>query len=189
MIHSTAPVTAANFEELLREGERWLDLAGGRLVRLEPPDEIHGNVVYNLSKALAAWVREHPETVACFDVGIWLRREPDTVHCPAISCFQTADRFAEVDKLVTGTAPSLVVEIGSTADRRESLSDRLADYRAAGVPAIWVVDTITRHVHQHLPEGLPRMLKPQDELRGEPVLAGFSLPVSQLFADPPWMRR
>lgn len=189
MMHSTAPVTAADFEELLREGERWLDLAGGRLARLEPPDEIHGNVVYNLSKAVAGWVRQHPETLACFDVGIWLHRNPDTVHCPAISCFQTPGRFGEVEKLVTDTLPSLVVEVGSTADRREGLSDRLADYRAAGVPAIWVIDTVTRHVHQYLPEGLPRMLKPQDTLTGEPILPGFAISVAQLFADPPWMKR
>lgn len=189
MIHSTAPVTAADFEELLREGERWLDLASGRLVRLEPPDELHGNVVYNLAKAIAVHIRQNSEVLACFDVGLHLRRGPDTIHCPAISCFQTPGRFGEVEKLVTDTPPSLVVEIGSTPDRRESLSDRLADYRAAGVPAIWVIDTVTRHVHQHLPEGLPRMLKPQDTLTGEPVLPGFALPVAQLFADPPWVGR
>jgi len=189
MIPASAPVTAQDFEELLRSGERWLDLTGGRLIRLEPPDEQHGNVVFNLSKAVAAYLRKHREAVACFDVGLWLSREPDTIHCPAMCCFKSSDRFTEVDKLVSESRPDLVVEIGSTADRREGLRDRLADYRAAGVPTVWVIDTVTQHVHQHLPEGRPQMLKQQDVLTGEPVLPGFSIPVPQLFADPPWVVR
>lgn len=180
--------TAADFEERLRSGERWLDLSRGRLVRLEPPDELHGNVVYHVAKLVASSVRSNPQLVALFDVGLWVEQAPDTVHCPAVSCFLSNSRFAQTDQLLTTDRPEFVMEIGSTPDRRDAMAERIEDYRKAEIPEIWMVDCVTRHVHVHRQGERSRMLKPQDILAGTELLPTINIEVKQLFIAPPWAR-
>lgn len=187
--NSSALLTIDQYENRLAEGDRWIELVGGRLVRLEPPDEVHGDVVRNLSRPLAAFLKSSPDIYACFELPLILQREPATVRCPAISCFQSSDRFGESDKLVTDTVPVLVIEVASTNDRRDGMSERVKGYLDWGVPAVWVVDPVTRHVHQFHPPARGIMLKETQTLQGAPILSGFELPVCDLFQLPKWDRR
>jgi Uma2 family endonuclease len=145
---TTPLLTVEQFEERLAEGDRWIELVTGRLIRLDPPDEVHGDIVRNLSQRLAAYLKSSPDISVCFELGVILAHEPATVRCPAISCFQSSDRFLETEKLVTETKPALVIEVASTNDRREGMSDRVRGYLDAGVAGVWVIDPGTRHVHQ-----------------------------------------
>lgn len=186
---STAPtITVDQYESRLVEGDRWIEVIGGRLVRLEPPDELHGDVVRNLSRPLAQFLKLSPDIYACFELPLILQWDPPTIRCPAISCFQSGDRFAESDKLVTQTRPALVIEVASTNDRRDGMSERVKGYLDAGVRAVWVVDPVTRHVHQFLPSERGVMLKETQTLKGEPVLAGFTMLVGDLFESPRWSK-
>jgi Uma2 family endonuclease len=185
---STPPLTVEQYEDRLLEGDRWIELVAGRLVRLDPPDQPHGDVVRNLSKPLATFLKTSPDLCACFELPLVISREPATIRCPAVSCFRSTERFAEVDKIVTDTRPALVIEVASTNDRREGMSERVKGYLAAGVSAVWVIDPVTRHVHQFHPPHSGIMLKEIQTLRGAPVLSGFEIHVSELFRPPTWDR-
>lgn len=186
MSGSAARLTLDEYEQRLLDGDRWIELMSGRLVRLEAPDETHGDVVRNLARPLAQHLKSLPDITACFELPLILSRDPATIRCPAISCFQSPDRFAETEKLVTDTRPLLVIEVASTNDRRDGMSERVKGYLDAGIPGVWVIDPVTRHVHQFHPPARGMMLKETQTLSGDPVLPGFRIPVLDLFQQPHW---
>ena len=145
-------MTAEEFAELGVRDD--FDLQRAELVRgqvevLETPDLLHGAIVLNLTKAFAAYLQQAPDEqgYACFEIGLIVAREPDTVRRPAVSFFVGGERFAELDHAVTQTRPALVVEIGSTNDRRRAMRDRVESYLNWGVRTVWVADTLAKAVH------------------------------------------
>ena len=192
MSESTAnkSLTLEQFEERILDGERWIELVDGRFLRLNPPDDAHGDVVRNLSRSLAAFLKKSTDTYACFELPLIVRSEGPTVRCPAVSFFryEAGTRFAETDKVLTDTRPVLIVEVASTNERRESMSLRIQGYLEWGVSGIWVIDPVTRHVHQFHGNGNGVTLKEPQVVAGHPVLPGFSIPVSDLFKPPAWLK-
>lgn len=183
---SSPPLTVEQYENLLMEGERWIELVNGRLIRLEPPDELHGDIVRNLARPLANYVKSSPDINACFELPLVISRDPATVRCPAVSCFQSVSRFAETDKLLTETLPILVIEVASTNDRRDGMSDRVKGYLDKGIKGVWVIDSVTKHIHQFHPPARGIMFKETQTIHGDPILPGFQLAVSDLFRQPKW---
>ncbi len=179
-------LTVAQFEERLADGDRWIELVTGQLIRLDSPDESHGDVVRNLSRPLAKMAKKLPDLSICFELPVVISRETATVRCPAVSCFQSTNRFAETEKLLTDTRPALVIEVASTNDRREGMSERVSSYLDAGVIGVWVIDPVTRHVHQFVAGRGGTMLREKDVLNGAPLLPGLELPVADLFRQPKW---
>lgn len=178
--------TLAQFLDELQEGERWIELSAGRLVRHDPPDVAHGNVVRNLSRALAVHIRQRPETVACFELGLVMSRNPDTVLCPAVSCFPLPAGFAEADKLISESVPRLVMEVASTNDRRTDLAQRVQGYLAHGIVGVWVFDPAAREGHVFSRSEAARRYRESETLHDAHGLPGFALPVAEVFADPAW---
>lgn len=185
-----SPMSLTQFEDRLLDGERWVELIEGRFVQLNPPDDIHGDVVRNLARRLAAYLKKSTDTTACFELPLVIKREPPTVRCPAVSCFrsQSGGRFAETDKVLTESRPLLVIEVASSNERREAMSDRVRAYLDWGVDAVWIIDPVSRHVHQFHGRVLEQMLKETQSLSGLRVLPGFEMPVSDLFRPPDWMK-
>ena len=118
-----------------------------------------------------------------------MSREPASIRCPAVLCFRSGDRFSETDKLFTETLPTLVIEVESTNDRRDGISERVRGYLDAGISGVWVIDPVTKHVHQFHPPIPGMMFKETQILQGDPILPGFQIPVSDLFQPPKWYRR
>ncbi len=184
-----ALMTADDWLKLLQDGDRWLELVEGRLVRLVPPDEVHGNVVRNLAAALSRQFRKEPGLFAAFELGLQVARSPDTVRCPAISCFRIDGGVQELDVLLTTRRPELVIEVASSNDRREAMSARIQAYQAWGVRGIWVFDPESQHAHVFLEGTLPRMYKDNEKLTGHPLVPGFAMTVGDVFVDPKWAAR
>lgn len=191
-------MTAEQFAEEkfeLADGGRWAELIAGEPVILEPPTTEHGTAVMNLSRALAAHIDQTRAGYACFELGLIVQRAPDTVLSPAISYFLTGDRWAEMDKIVTESCPSVVIEVASTPDRQRSITDRVAAYRTHGATLIWVVDPQQRRISIHSGDESVDVLNMHDSLvpgdawqtnDGAAILAGFSLPLAKVFAEPDW---
>lgn len=182
-------ITLDEFEEKLRDGERWVEVVEGRFSRLTPPDDAHGDVVRNLSRVLATTLKKSTEVSASFELPLIVNRFPLTIRCPAVSLFRIGSegRFAETEKLVTETCPLLVIEVASTNDRRDAMSNRVQSYLNWGVSHVWVIDPVTRHVHLFDGHQPPRMIKEPQVLIGHPALPGFAIPVVDLFRQPDWM--
>ena len=192
-------MTAEEFAEHryeLPDGGQWSELICGEAVSLHPPETAHGTVVLNLSKALADWIEQTRTGHACLELGLILSRCPDTVCCPPISYFVAGDGWAEMDKTITGSCPALVVEVPSTPDRKRLVPGRIQQYLERGVTVVWVVDPKQQSITVQTSQAEPLVLSSADMLGGtagwtsEPgcdsILAGFSLPVEQVFREPDW---
>lgn len=170
----------------LPEGGRWHELVAGELQQFDPPEVVHGNIVLNLSKALAEHLAPDSTVYACFELGLVVCRDPDTVRCPPVSLFVEGEAFAEMDKQVTETRPGLVIEIAASNARRAGMADRIGEFHGWGVELVWVIDPQDRCVHV-APRGRDRqVVEAAETLRSHPLLPGFGVRVDDLFADPDW---
>lgn len=189
---SAQRMTVDEFEaarQKLAAGGRWSELVAGEFIALQPPDEVHGNVVRNLSGVLARVLAERaadPPGYACFDLGLVVAREPDTVRTPPISYFNTGELFAESDRLITVNPPALVIDIASTSDRRTALPVRIEQYHAFGVEKVWIVDPPESQVHIALRGQPVTTITAGGDLADPDLLPGFSMPVDDLFTAPAW---
>lgn len=172
----------------LPESGQWAELVRGTIALQEPPDLDHGNVVLNLSKQLAGYFLPERPGYACFDMGLLTTVAPDTLRFPAVSIFLEGPRFAESDQEYTRTTPNCLIEILSTSDRRRQAGERISEFFEWGVPCLWHIDPHARTVSIHRPHQKPTQFNDNMTLSGEPELAGFSMPVAQLFAEPEWYR-
>ena len=192
-------MTAEEFAEQkydLPDGGRWSELIAGEPVILEQPSDAHGNVIRNLSRFLAQWIEEKQVGYACFDLGIIVQRAPDTVINPAVSYFVTGNRWDETDKVVTDTKPAIVIEVASTIDRRRNMPDRIAHYRNIGVPVSIVIDPMELKVAVHTGADDVDVLHRDEVLTSgaawiddsidQPLFAGLTIPVSDIFEQPEW---
>ena len=114
-------------------------------------------------------------------VGIILRRNPDRLVAPD-ACFLTEDQFPlkkSTDDYLE-TMPKLVVEVRGYHETLGELRLKAAEYLAAGVEMVWVLDdtdfTITAYSARHTV-----IFAPTDTVTA-PFLPGFNVPVADFFA-------
>ncbi len=191
----TGMMTAGEFVETrhtMPEGGRWHELHSGRPQRLEAPDDEHGTVVLNLSRALARWFKVQTcnhDGYAAHDVGLQVETGPDTVLMPAISYFNEGDQFGQSDLMIASLVPPLVVDIASSNDRRQLMRERTLMFLNHGVECVWIPDPSKREI-QVLQRGCHTVaLGERQSLSGENLLPGFELSVPDLFVQPDWWKK
>ena len=97
---------------------------------------------------LATYVRQHRLGVCFADsTGYALSNLPNTVRASDAS-FVRADRLPPegISGGFVQLAPDLAVEVLSPSESASELSEKLADYRAAGTSLVWVIDPVKRTV-------------------------------------------
>ena len=112
---------------------------------------------------------------------IWPAR-PNHVRKPDVS-FVRSDKLPG-DQPVKGwqsVVPDLVVEVVSPNDKASELETKLADYREAAIPLIWVIFPETRSA-QVLTQNARLDVHPSGVLEGGDVLPGFRVALDDLFA-------
>jgi Uma2 family endonuclease len=181
----TAEQFFADRDEFQDSG-RWMELWMGRLVRLSPPDELHGLVVLNLGKRLGEHFSQTQSGSASFGRPLVVARNPDTVRIPAISCFGPNERLDAWDEGPTEVRPELVVDVASSNDRRRGIGERVRQLHLAGVPEVWIVDTKTNQVGQYVAGEPPVVIAEDDLILGRQMLAGLSIRGASLFERPAW---
>lgn len=75
-------------------------------------------------------------------------------------------------------APALVVEVVSPNETAYDLADKVADFRAARVPLIWVIDPPRRQATVYRTDGTLSLVVAPAELSGEGVLPGLAVPLA-----------
>jgi Uma2 family endonuclease len=80
-------------------------------------------------------------------------------------------------------APNLAVEVLSRSNTPGEMAAKRQDYFAAGVQVVWEIDPRQRTVAVHTSPTAATTLGAADTLDGSPVLPGFTLPLSELFAE------
>lgn len=112
------------------------------------------------------------------DTGFQIESDPDTVRAPDAAFLASARAERIHDRGYARVAPDLVVEVLSPDDRPGEVSAKVADWLAAGVRLIWVIDPRRRAADVHHPDG--RIASGETRLDGEDVLSGFTCAVDDL---------
>lgn len=179
-------VTADDLASLEGDGYRY-DLLHGDLIRVSPAGFRHGQLALEIAWRLRGFLTEHPglAIVVGTETGFRLSRDPDTVLGPDAAVV-LADRLPPPEAR-TGyleLAPDLAVEIVSPSDRWSTVSGKVDAYLVAGTRLVWVIEPARRAVRIYSPHGAERRLRAdaRDVLEGEPVLIGFRLALTDLFA-------
>lgn len=79
-------------------------------------------------------------------------------------------------------APDLAIEVLSPSDIWSEVISKIRLYQSYGVTLVWVVDPFDKSVFVYRPNQPTRLLFAGDDLFGEDVLPGFTMPVKDLFS-------
>jgi len=77
-------------------------------------------------------------------------------------------------------APDFVIELRSLSDSLARLQAKMAEYRDNGVRLGWLINPQDQQVEIYRPGQDVEILNAPAELRGDPVLLGFSLPLTSI---------
>lgn len=182
MTTSRTTYTAEDLMRLSSEGKRY-ELVKGELVEMAPTGGRHGRVSSRIDRRLGHFVEQHGlgELFAA-ETGFRLSRNPDTVRAPDVA-FVARDRLPSADLPVgfPELAPDLVVEVLSPSDTAVQVQAKVEEWLRAGVRLVWVAYPDTRSVVVYRSLSEVTVLGEGDDLQGDPVLPGFSCPVSEIF--------
>lgn len=170
----------------LPDGGRWTELIRGETRMMEPPDQKHGDVIHNLAQRVAGIMAPDRPHFAGFEIGVQTTHQPDTVRFPAVSVFTRGDRFAQLDSMLAAEAPTLVMEIVSSSDRRRTIAERVFEYHRSGVEKVWVIDPIDQQVTILKKSARPVMFSQEERLTDIAVLPGLEIAARELFVVPSW---
>jgi Uma2 family endonuclease len=158
------------------------ELVEGRIVLMSPTGNRHGRLELKIAVKLDELVsREGLGVVQVGEVGIFTHRDPDTVRAADI-LFISNERYAQQQSPGYLTvAPDLIVEILSANDRWTEVTQKLREYFDIGVRLVWIVDPEAHRIYAYRTLTEVQEFTENDELPGDEVLPGFSVPVAQLF--------
>ena len=159
------------------------ELVRGKVRVIAPSRGVRARVSGNVAKLLSTYVLKK-KAGRCFDENTQfeLPNVANTVRAPDAS-------FVRTDRLPLGGAgggwlsltPDLAVEVLSSDVSAEELDDKLADYRAAGTPLVWVINPGQRRVSVITATAPMKWLEESEMLDGAEVMPGFSCTVSAIF--------
>jgi Uma2 family endonuclease len=161
------------------------ELMYGEIIRMSPAGAEHGMVASRFNRFLAEFVEQHElGVVFAAETGFVLERDPDVVRAPDTS-FVRKDRIAGklTEKYFEG-APDLAVEVNSPNDTRKEVADKVNMWLARGTSVVWEAEPRLMTVIIHRVGKNSVKLGSSDEIRDEPLLPAFVLPLTRVFRLP-----
>lgn len=158
------------------------ELIDGRIVLMSPTGGEHGGLETSLAIELGIFVRQHKlGYLAGGEVGIYIQRNPDRIRGADLAFFTHAQLPNGLPRRFIEAVPTLVVEIASPTDRWQDIRDRIRDYFSIGTQQIWIIEPEAQVVEVYSSPTELRELRVDDTLEGTGPLAGFRLPLKELF--------
>ncbi len=182
-------ISADDFFEIVQQPEyadRIVELIEGEIVDMPFPNPIHAAILGTLSAEMIMYVKKRKlGRVLVGDAPFVLEQNPegrDTVRGLDIA-FISSERLPEaLPRKPLLVAPDLAVEIISPSNKAEDIEKKIEQLLEAGTTLIWIVYPDLQSIAVHTPDGTFK-LKESDMLTGGDVLAGFEIPVSEVFTD------
>jgi Uma2 family endonuclease len=158
------------------------ELVRGELQMTPWPGGAHGVLVIAIARRLDVHVAEHRIGRVFVGASFELVALPRTVRAPDVA-FVRADRLpsAGIDSRQMRVAPDLVVEVLSPSETPARLGEKLDDYRASGLPLVWLIDPIERTVTIMERNLASRKVGEAGALTGGAVVPGFHCEIRDLF--------
>ena len=183
---STIPKTKVwTDEELLalpKDGNKYEVMKG--ILTMSPAGFKHEYIGVRLIFALEKFLRLHKLGVVLgSSLGCWM--ENRDFLSPDVS-FVAKERLKGQKQPMVGFfdgAPDLAVEVLSPSERDRVRYDKLIDYFSNGSRLVWVIKPKEKVVLVYHSPQVYELLREGDVISGENVIPGFTLPVSELFAE------
>jgi len=166
----------------LPSGDVKYELDDGVLVVMAPAAFIHSEHQSKVHATLLIHAQMTGLGSAYVEVPIVLRRNPDRV-VAADGAFLTLDQLP-VKRSREGyleTIPKLVIEVKSKNDSWPEIESKVAEYLAAGVELVWVLDDSQPNICAYT-AGQPAQVFAASDTLTAPFLPGFAVPVADFFA-------
>src|SRR6185369_1718391 len=174
-----SPATIDDLHRVPKDGQTY-ELVDGAIV-VTPAGMRHSDVAARITVVLGTFVLSRDIGVV-YTEGVGIQLPTGNVRSPDVTFVGNAKlpggrSPVDYGKLV----PDLIVEVLSPADTDAAIGGKLDEYRACGVPIVWVVDPARKCVSVHRADEPVAEYASDDVLTAEPVLPGFSCRVSQFF--------
>lgn len=174
-------MTVEAFEAFVRAHPDGLyELLDGVIVEKPMPTEEHGVIVLSIGALLLRYVRQHRTGYVATETRHRVAGEAHTVLMPDVSYRVTQEppvRVGSVPQL-----PDLAVEVKLPDDSYKSMREKAYRYLAHGTRLVWLVYPEKRKVEVLTHDDF-ELLGEGDVLTGGDVLAGFAVPVADIFQD------
>ena len=182
---STAPQAVLTAEEFGRRPDPGYpeELVRGRIVSMPPPNRRHGQICSKVDRILGNFADEHElGHVLCNDSGVVTERGPDTVRGPDVVFYSYA-RLSKgpLPSDYGSEVPELIIEVRSPGNRWPGILVKIAEYLAAGVQYVVVLDPDPQTALVVSAEQPPRILGPDDVLKFPDLLGEFQVVVRRFF--------
>jgi Uma2 family endonuclease len=160
------------------------ELVDGEVIEIGNSGMEHGNISTFLGGALELYARSRKLGVTC-DSSTAFAMKTGNKRSPDIG-FVAKARLQGLKRLPKGFfqgAPDLAVEVISPSNTFEEIHNKLVEYFDNGCRLAWVIHPDEQSVLVYRQPQPDRLLKLTDSLDGEDVVPGFTLSVSELFAE------
>lgn len=176
-------LTDQEFQALSKDGSHY-ELINGEVVEQGNSGMEHGNITAYLCGLIELYARPKKLGVTCnssttFSFKSGNKRSPDI-------SFVSKDRLLGLKQLPKSYfqgAPYLAVEVIYPNNTFEELHQKIVEYFENDCRLVWVINPDKKSTlvyHKPQPE---KLLKVTDNLDGEDILPGFTLPVTDLFIE------
>ena len=162
------------------------ELVRGRVVSMPPPTRRHGQICNKVDRILGNYAAEHDlGHVLSNDSGVITERGPDSVRGPDVVFYSYA-RLPKgpVPANYGPEVPELIFEVRSPGNRWPDLLAKIAEYLAAGVQYVVVLDPDSQTALVSSAEQPPRILGPDEKLAFPDLLGGFGSSFACSSSDP-----
>ena len=178
------PYSIAEFDEFLSQPAnqgRLFELINGEIVE-KMPTEQHGYIAGLIITAINNFTLPRRLGIAAVEARHRNHGDQYNDRIPDVSF--TKERRQLVTQGSVTRFPDLVVEIRSPDDSIQGMRDKAVDYVNNGVSIVWLIHPRLRFVEVYRPDRDIEILGTMDQLNGDDVLPGFTLPVSYIFSVP-----
>ena len=181
---SARETTVEEFEQFLRAPEnqdRLFELIAGEIIEKMPTEE-HGYIAGIFVTFLNLFVRPRKLGIVSVEARHRLPRDMRNARMPGVS-FRSGDGPLVKDGAIL-RMPDLAIEIHSPDDTVKVMREKASYYLANGTRLVWLVFPQKRYVEVYRPGEEMEILFGGDVLDGGELLPGFTLPLTEVFADP-----
>jgi Uma2 family endonuclease len=152
---------------------------------IEVPRQL-GSVANSLTGRIAGLMSEFVEAKALGFVTTnrIIRLSKDGVPRRCDVLFAERDRIdpKAADDLCWYLVPNLAVEVVNWTTKWHWIEEKMEDYFAAGVEAVWVVSNRSRRVTVYMSMKNPIVYEGDDSIDAAPVLSGLMIPLESIYA-------
>jgi Uma2 family endonuclease len=149
----------------------------GELIVMAPASSATGHRNLKIAAQLDRWAEKDGAGLA-FDSSSGFDLPDGSIRAPD-AAWVRRERLAKLSKEEKKgffpLCPDFLVELRSPSDPRAGLQEKMRKYVENGLRLGWLIDPQTRQVTVYRPDADPDTLDHPDEVRGAPVLEGFTL--------------